>query len=283
MSGELRGKVAVITGGANGIGRATAELFVQEGAQIVIADLDVTRGTELAKALGSSARFLRTDVSKESDIQAVVDFAISQYGGLHIMFNNAGINDTDVGGLLDNKFENYRQVMDVNLFGVMIGTQRAARHMALHGGGSIINTSSIGGTRAGFGFLVYRAAKAGVVHFTECAAVELGSVLVRVNCICPGNIPTDMGRHAVADPGMSPATAVRIRQAVNDVRMRRQALKRQGAPVDIAQAAVFLGSDRSQQISGMTMTVDAGTSIGDAIPLMPEMLAARAEAIARGE
>jgi NAD(P)-dependent dehydrogenase (short-subunit alcohol dehydrogenase family) len=280
---ELSGKVAIITGGANGIGRATAELFVQEGAQVVVADLDATQGVELVRRLGSNARFLRTDVSQEADIQAVVDFAVAQFGGLHVMFNNAGINDSDVGGLLDNKFQNFRQVIDVDLLGVMIGTQRAARHMALHEGGSIINTSSIAGTRAGHGFLAYRAAKAGVVHFTQCAAVELGSELIRVNCICPGNIPTDMGKHAVADPGMTPATGVRIRHAVNEVRMRRQALKRQGEPADVAQAAMFLASDRSKQVSGLIMNVDAGTSIADAIPLMPEMLAARAAAIARGD
>jgi NAD(P)-dependent dehydrogenase (short-subunit alcohol dehydrogenase family) len=283
VSSELSGKVAVITGGANGIGRATAELFVAEGAQVVIADTDTARGAELAKSLGPNVRFLRTDVSREADIQAAVDLAVAEFGGLDIMFNNAGINDTDVGALLDNKFENFRQVIDVNLYGVMIGTQRAARHMAKHGGGSIINTSSIGGVRAGFGFLAYRAAKAGVVLFTKSAAVELGGSLVRVNCICPGNIPTDMGKYAVADPGMSQATATRIRAAVNGVRMKRQALKRQGAPIDVAQAALFLASDRAQQISGLIMTVDAGTSVADAIPLMPEMLAARAEAIAQGD
>jgi NAD(P)-dependent dehydrogenase (short-subunit alcohol dehydrogenase family) len=283
MSAELSGKVAVITGGANGIGRATAELFVAEGAKVVIADTDTARGAELAERLGANARFLKTDVSREADIQAAVDLAVDEFGGLHIMFNNAGINDTDVGALLDNKFENFRQVIDVNLYGVMIGTQRAARHMAKHGGGSIINTSSIGGIRAGFGFLAYRAAKAGVAQFTKSAAVELGGCLVRVNCICPGNIPTDMGKHAVADPGMSQATATRIRAAVNGVRMKRQALKRQGAAIDVAQAALFLGSDRAQQISGLIMTVDAGTSVADAIPLMPEMLAARAEAIAQGD
>lgn len=283
MSAELEGKVAVVTGGANGIGRATAELFVAEGARVVIADLDESNGADLAKRLGRDARFLRTDVSREADVQAVVDLAIADFGGLNIMFNNAGINDRDVGGLLENKFENFRQVIDVNLYGVMIGTQRAARHMAKHGGGSIINTSSIAGIRAGFGFLSYRAAKAGVVLFTKGAAAELGPSLIRVNCICPGNIPTDMGRHAVADPGMSKATGARIRAAVNDVRMKRQALKRQGAPVDVAQAALFLGSDRSAQISGLIMAVDAGTSVADAIPLMPEMLAARAAAIAQGD
>jgi NAD(P)-dependent dehydrogenase (short-subunit alcohol dehydrogenase family) len=283
VSAELSGKVAIITGGANGIGRATAELFVAEGAKVVIADTDTARGTQLAKSLGANARFLKTDVSRDADIQAAVDLAVAEFDGLHIMFNNAGINDTDVGALLDNKFENFRQVIDVNLYGVMIGTQRAARHMAKHGGGSIINTSSIGGIRAGFGFLAYRAAKAGVALFTKSAAVELGASLVRVNCICPGNIPTDMGKYAVADPGMSQATATRIRAAVNGVRMKRQALKRQGAPNDVAQAALFLGSDRAQQISGLIMTVDAGTSVADAIPLMPEMLAARAAAIAQGD
>jgi NAD(P)-dependent dehydrogenase (short-subunit alcohol dehydrogenase family) len=283
VSAELSGKVAVITGGANGIGRATTELFVAEGAKVVIADTDTARGTALAKDLGATVRFLKTDVSREADIQAAVDLAVAEFGGLHIMFNNAGINDTDVGALLENKFENFRQVIDINLYGVMIGTQRAARHMAKHGGGSIINTSSIAGIRAGFGFLAYRASKAGVVQFTKSAAVELGAFLVRVNGICPGNIPTDMGKYAVADPGMSQATATRIRAAVNGVRMKRQALKRQGAPIDVAQAALFLGSDRAQQISGLIMTVDAGTSAADAIAVMPEVLAARAAAIAQDD
>jgi NAD(P)-dependent dehydrogenase (short-subunit alcohol dehydrogenase family) len=280
MSAELAGKVAIVTGGANGIGRATCELFAAEGARVVIADLDEARGRELAERLGGNARFKRADVSSEADVQALVDFAVSEFGGLHIMFNNAGITDADTGSLLDNKFANFEKVIRVNLLGVMLGTQIAARHMAKHGGGSIINTSSIGGTRAGFGFLGYRSAKAGVAHFSQCAAVELGPHLIRVNCICPGNIPTDMGTFATPEPGMTQETAQRIRSAINDVRMRRQALKRQGAPIDVAQAAMFLASDRAQQISGIIMPVDAGTSAADAIPLMPEMLAARQAAIA---
>lgn len=280
MSEELKGKVAIITGGANGIGRATAQLFAAEGARIIIADVDEVRGGQLAASIGEHARFQRTDVSCEQDIQDVVDLAVSQFGRLDIMFNNAGLTEQDMSPLLTNTFDGFHDILAVNLFGVMIGTQHAARHMAENGGGSIINTSSIAGIHAGFGFFVYRAAKAGVVNFTQASAIELGEHRIRVNCICPGNIPTDMGKHATPEPGMSEMTAQRIRSSVDAVRMVRQALKRQGSPADVAEAAVFLASDRSRQITGLIMPVDAGTSAGDAVALMPEILAARAAAIA---
>jgi NAD(P)-dependent dehydrogenase (short-subunit alcohol dehydrogenase family) len=283
MARELEGKVAIVTGGANGIGRATVELFIAEGARVVIADIDEDRGAQLAAGLGERARFKRADVSSEADVQALVDFAVAEFGGLHVMFNNAGLPDADQGRLLENELASFQRVVDVNLLGVVLGTQRAARHMASHGGGSIINTSSIAATHPGFGFVSYRAAKAGVLQFTQSAAIDLGEWLVRVNCICPGNIPTDMGKFATGEPGMSAATAARIRSAVNDVRMRRQPLKRQGSVEDVAQAALFLASDRSRQITGLIMPVDGGTSVGDAVPLMPEILAARAAAIAEGE
>lgn len=283
MAQELAGKVAIITGGASGIGRGTVELYVQEGAKVVIADINAERGEELAKAMGPSTRFKRTDVAKADEVQALVDYAVSEFGGLHIMFNNAGLPDQDPGSLLDNKFESFSAVMNVNLLGVMLGTQRAAQYMVKHGGGAIINTSSIGGTRPGYGFFSYRAAKAGVVNFTQSAAVELGQYLIRVNCIAPGNIPTDMGKFALPEPGMTQATADRIYHAVRAVRMTRQPLKRQGTVVDIAQAAVFLGSDRAAGISGLIMPVDAGATAGDALPLLPEIIKAREAAIAQGD
>jgi NAD(P)-dependent dehydrogenase (short-subunit alcohol dehydrogenase family) len=165
--------------------------------------------------------------------------------------------------------------MAVNVKGVMLGTQIAARHMARHGGGSIINVSSISGVQPGFGFFNYRASKAAVINFSQTAAIELGQHLIRVNCICPGNIPTEMGTYA-ATGDESDDKAQRIKQAVAEVRMGWQPLKRQGSPRDIAEAALFLASDRSRQISGQVLSVDGAATAGMAKSLIGEILEARA-------
>jgi NAD(P)-dependent dehydrogenase (short-subunit alcohol dehydrogenase family) len=278
---ELAGKIAIITGGAAGIGRAAAELFVAEGARVVIADVDARRGADLAATLGTAARFRRADVSIREEVQNLVDTAVLEFGGLHIMFNNAGVTDNSTGRLLEDDFTQFERVMRVNVLGVMLGTQLAGRYMSQHGGGSIINTASIAGTVAGFGFPIYRAAKAGAVHFTKSAAIELGEYSIRVNCICPGNIPTDMGTYAAPAPGMSPEDAARVRSAIGSVRMARQPLKRQGWPLDIAQLALFLASDRAQQMSGQVLSVDGAATAGDARSLIQDIMQARADALAR--
>ncbi len=153
---ELAGKVAIVTGGAGGIGRGIVECFVEEGAEVVIADVDAERGEKLAAELGATAAFKQTDVGDADQVQALVDFTVERFGGLHVMCNNAGI-----GGprrrFLDDDLRDFDALMRVNLFGVMVGCQRAARHMAEHGGGSIINTTSIGGINAGGGLMTYRA------------------------------------------------------------------------------------------------------------------------------
>jgi NAD(P)-dependent dehydrogenase (short-subunit alcohol dehydrogenase family) len=282
MTQELAGKIAIVTGAAKGLGRGTVELFVQEGARVVIADVDDDNGLELAGKLGPAARFRHTDVANRDDVQGLVDFAISEFGALHIMFNNAGLSDNSFGRLLQDDFAQFDRVMRVNVLGVMLGTQIAARHMATHGGGSIINTSSIGGLRSGYGFPIYRASKAAIVNFTTTAAIELGEHLIRVNCICPGNIPTDMGTFAAAAPGMTQDDANRIQAAVRAVRMGWQPLKRQGSPLDIAQSALFLASDRSQQITGQVLSVDGGATAGDVRSLIQEIMEARVAATKSG-
>jgi NAD(P)-dependent dehydrogenase (short-subunit alcohol dehydrogenase family) len=275
MAQELSGKVAIVTGGANGLGRGTVELFVEEGAKVVIADLDAARGQALAERLGPAARFKRTDVSSQADVQALVDYAVAEFGALDAMFNNAGVSDNSFGRLLERNFDQFDLILRVNLLGVMLGTQIAARHMAANGGGAIINTSSIGGVVGGHGFEMYRAAKAGVIEFTKCAAIDLGEHLVRVNCICPGNIPTEMGAYAKPEPGMTQEQADRILAAILEVRMGRQPLKRQGSPRDIAQTALFLASDRAQQMTGQIISVDGGATAGDARSLILDIMAAR--------
>lgn len=278
MANELAGKVAIVTGAANGLGRSTVELFVEEGARVVVADIDESRGRDLCTTLGSAARFKHADVSKREDLQALVDFAVGEFGALHIMFNNAGLSDLSYGRLLDTDLTQFDRIMNVNLLGVMLGTQIAARHMAAHGGGSIINTSSIAGVKSGHGFPLYRAAKAGVIHFTKSAAIELGEHLVRVNCICPGNIPTDMGTFAAPAPGQTQADANHMQSTIRAVRMRHQPLKRQGTPKDIALTALFLGSDRSLQITGQIISVDGGATAGDARSQIQDILDARTSA-----
>jgi len=245
MSDELSGKVAIVTGGASGIGRATAGLFVEEGASVVVADVDVERGEEVAGSLGDAAVFQRTDVSDPDDVQALVDLAALRFGGLHVMFNNAGVPGATHGRFLDDDLEDFGRVMDVNLFGVMVGSQRAARHMARHGGGSIINTTSIAALRPGGGVMTYRASKAGVILFSQSLAIDLGEYGIRVNCIAPGLILTGMTTY-----DMEP------------VIRRMQPLKRKGMPADVANAALYLASERSAQVTGMVLPVDGGTSVG---------------------
>ena len=244
MGGELSGRVAVVTGGASGIGRATAELFVEEDARVVIADVDAERGGEVAAQLGSAAVFKRTDVARADEVQALVDHAVAHFGGLHVMFNNAGVG-SKIGSFLDDDLQDFQRVLGVNLFGVMVGSQRAARHMAKHGGGSIINTTSIAALRPGAGVLSYRASKAGVILFSKSIAIELGGQGIRVNCIAPGLIPT-----GITNYDMTP------------VRRMMQPLNREGLPRDAANAALYLASDRSAQVTGLVLTVDGGASVG---------------------
>jgi NAD(P)-dependent dehydrogenase (short-subunit alcohol dehydrogenase family) len=244
LSGELVGKVAVVTGGASGIGRATVELFVAEGAKVVIADVNAEAGSQLASSLGPAAAFKATDVSDAGAVQALVDFTVERFGGLHVMFNNAGVSSS-LRRLLDDDLRDFNRVMNVNLLGVMLGTQRAGRHMAANGGGSIINNASIGGIMPGIGVTVYRASKAAVIHFSRSAAIELAEFGVRVNCVAPAHIKT-----AITNYDMGPV----IRTS--------QPLQRQGEGIDVANTVVYLGSDRAAQVTGVVLPVDGGTSAG---------------------
>jgi NAD(P)-dependent dehydrogenase (short-subunit alcohol dehydrogenase family) len=244
MSGELDAKVAIVTGGASGIGRATVELFAAEGAKVVIADTNAEQGEALAASLGDAVVFRRTDVSDRDDVQGLVDFAVDRFGGLHVMFNNAGIGSS-FSRILDNDLADYERVMGVNLWGVIVGSQCAARHMAAHGGGSIINTSSIAALTGGAAPLVYRASKAAVIQVSSSFAIDLAEYGIRVNVIAPGHIETAITTY---DMGA--------------VIRATQPLQRHGSPGDVAQAALFLAGDRSAQITGIVVPVDGGTVAG---------------------
>ena len=281
MAGELASKVAIVTGASRGLGRGIAELFVAEGARVVIADVLETEGKATAEALGANARFLRTDVSRREDVQAVVDLAVSEFGGLHAMVNNAGVSDNAFGRFLDDDFSRFEPVVTVNILGTLLGTQIAGRHMARNGGGSIINISSIGGVRAGAGFPIYRTVKAGILNLTQSTAIDLGEYGIRVNAVCPGNVPSDMGVFKDS-PGADAAKLKRIAEAIRDVRLELQPIKREGTPSDIANAALFLASDRSTYVTGQTLSVDGGATAGDAKSLIAQITQARQRIEAEG-
>ncbi len=251
MGHELSGKVAIVTGGASGIGRATVELFASEGARVVIADVAVEAGEALAAELGDAVAFRTTDVADVAEVQALIDFAVGTFGGLQVMVNNAGISSSFRRFLRDD-LRDFDRVMAVNLFGVVIGTQRAGRHMAAHGGGSIINTSSIGGLSGGGPPTAYRLSKAAIAEFSRMVAVDLADHGIRVNCIAPGHIPT-----GITSYDMGPTIT------------QDQPLQRQGSPGDVAEAILFLAGDRSAQITGIMVPVDGGTVAGRPVPQRP--------------
>ncbi|OBH12371.1 SDR family NAD(P)-dependent oxidoreductase [Mycobacterium sp. E3247] len=262
MVNELDGKVAIVTGGASGIGRGIAERFVAEGARVVIADVETARGEELAATLGAAALFRRTDVSDPEQVAALVAATVEQFGGLHVMVNNAGIS-SPLRRLLDDDLADFQRVMGVNVLGVMAGTRDAARHMADRGGGSIINLTSIGGIQAGGGVMIYRASKAAVIQFTKSAAIELARHEIRVNAVAPGNIPTPILASSAA--GMDPTELERFEARVRETMREDRPLKREGTPDDIAEAALYFATDRSRYVTGTVLPVDGGTCAGKAI------------------
>src|ERR1700732_2809119 len=198
MVNELLGKVAIVTGGASGIGAGIVEKFISEGARVVIADVERERGEELAGKLGGDVVFRSADVANPEQIGALVAGAVETFGGLDVMVNNAGVSSRMHRSFLDDDLADFHRVMSVNVLGVMAGTRDAARQMATSGGGSIINMSSIGGIQAGGGVMTCRASKAAVIQFTKSAAIELAHYEIRVNAIAPGNIRTAIVRKSAA-------------------------------------------------------------------------------------
>jgi NAD(P)-dependent dehydrogenase (short-subunit alcohol dehydrogenase family) len=244
MGDELAGKVAIVTGGGSGIGRATVQRFVEEGARVVVGDIDPEAGGALLDELGDAVAYHRTDVTDADDVQALVDFAVEHFGGLHVMANNAGIASA-MSRFLHDDLTDFDRVVRVNVLGVLLGSQRAARHMKDHGGGSIINTSSTAGIDAGAGLITYRATKAAVIHASRSIALDVAQYGIRVNCLVPGQIRTAMTTYDM-----------------DRVMQFTQPLHRQGRPEDVAEAALFLASDRAAQITGITLPVDGGTTAG---------------------
>lgn len=267
---ELAGKVAIVTGGSSGIGRGIAQRFAAEGAHLVVADVRDDLGESLVDELnsgGAKVVYRHTDVGDQAQVAELVDAAVSTFGGLHVMVNNAGISSPLRKGLFHEDFEEFDRVMRVNLLGLMAGTRDAARHMADNGGGSIVNLGSIGGIQAGGGVSTYRASKAAIIHFTKCAAIELAHYEVRVNCIAPGNIPTPILASSATDEDRERLERFEasIRQQMRDDRP----LKREGTADDVAEAALYLATDRSRYVTGTVLPVDGGTVAGKVIKRKP--------------
>jgi NAD(P)-dependent dehydrogenase (short-subunit alcohol dehydrogenase family) len=247
--GKLDGKAAVITGAASGMGRASALLFAQEGARLLLADVDAKGGEavadEIARA-GGRAIFRRVDVSQPEQVEAMIGAAVTELGALDVLFNNAGI-EGESARLADSSLANWDRVLAINLKGVFLGMKYALPVMIERGGGSIINTASVAGLVGWHGAGAYSASKGGVVILTKTAALEYARWNIRVNCICPGVIHTPMVEritHGRAD------MLERLKQA--------QPLPRIGTPEDIAQMALYLASDDAAFVTGAAMVVDGG-------------------------
>lgn len=252
--GKLDGKVAVITGGASGIGKATVRLFIEQGARVLIADILDDKGESLAGKLGASADYLHTDVSKESDVKAAIDHALAKFERLDCMFNNAGYGGVS-GPIEGIPVDGFDETIGVLLRGVFLGIKHAAPVMKKQGSGSIISTASVGGLRTGYGPHIYSTAKAAVIHLTRSVAMELGESGVRVNCICPGGIATPIFGKAI---GLPTETADRTVEIVKDALVGKQPIQRCGLPEDIARAALWLASDDSSFVNGHALVVDGG-------------------------
>lgn len=253
MTGRLDGKVAVITGAASGIGEATARVFAREGARLVMGDIQDAEGFALAEELGKS--YLRCDVTKEDEVRALVDHAISKYGVLDVMMNNAGILGARAS--IDKiDLEEFRTTLDVLVQGSFLGLKHAARVMKPRESGSIINVASTAGVSGGFGPHAYSAAKHAIVGLTKNVAAELCRFGIRVNCVAPSAVKTPLAAYAyLGDP-----------EALSDLESRlleNSPLKdRPGLATDVANAALFLASDESGYTNGHTLAVDAGLTTG---------------------
>jgi len=258
MAGRLDGKVAVITGGVSGIGLGTVELFVAEGAQVVAADLQDEKGAMLERRFPGKVRYAHCDVTSEADIVAAIGLAKSEFGGLDVLFNNAGAGGMP-GSVEAMTAEGWDRTFALLVRGPALGMHHALPLMRERGGGSIINTASIAGLQAGWGPLAYSTAKCAVIHMSRCAAAELSPQKIRVNAICPGLIATSIFGDAL---GLPRAVADQMAARVAQNAAAAQPIPKPGLPEDIARAALYLASDDSAFVTGTHIVVDGGITIG---------------------
>jgi len=255
---RLVDKVAVITGAGSGIGRVAARLFADEGASVVVADIDADQAGEAAAeivASGGTAVPVGVDVSDEREVADMVGVAVGRFGGLHVLFNNAGVFPADDGGILDTPPDTWQRVMDVNLKGVWLGCRAAVPAMLASGGGSIVNVASfVALMGAATAQIAYTASKGGVLALTRELAVEYARSGIRANSLCPGPIETPLLSELLADPERRNRRLVHI------------PIGRFGRPEEIARAALFLASDESSFVTGSALVVDGGITAAYVTP-----------------
>jgi len=257
-SGRLAGKVALITGGASGIGAGTVRRFVEEGAQVIVADVQDEPGNALVTELGDATRFAHCDVTSETDVAAAVDLAVSAFGRLDVMFNNAGIIGA-VGPIADTTADAWDRTVAVLLRSVFLGMKHASRVMVPQHGGSILSTASTAGILGGLGPHAYTACKHAVIGLTKSVASELNQHGIRVNAIAPGGTVTAMTATAITGDHTDIANATKQMAATSPLGFAAE-------PSDIANAALYLASDEARNVTGHVLVVDAGqtTSAGRA-------------------
>ena len=250
MEGRLAGKVAVVTGAANGIGEATAALFAEEGASVVILDVDPTGETVAARirATGGEALFVRADISKEEDVRTAFAQVENVFGRLDVLVNNAAVF---VLKGLEATPEEWHRSLDVNVIGTSLCTRYAAEAMKRSGGGAVVNLASISSFVAQPHFLAYSATKAALVNMTRCMALDLAPHGIRVNCVCPGTIRTSATDRHMAQVGMSEEQFLAENAPLH-------LLERVGTPREVAYAILFLASDEASFVTAASLLVDGG-------------------------
>jgi len=258
MAGRLEGKVAVITGAASGIGRATVELFLAEGARVIAADIQDDKGARIEEDSKGRAKYVRCNVMEEKEIAAAVDAAVTNFGRLDCIFNNAG-----AGGTMEMaetvSAEGFDSVMHLHVRAALFGMKYAVPELRKAGGGSIISTASVAGLRSGYGPVLYSIAKAAIVHMTHVAAAQLGPSNIRVNCICPGLIATNIFAEGFGIPSQLAETRI---EAIAESTKGSQPMPRGGRARDIAEAALYLASDGASFVNGHALVVDGGLTLG---------------------
>ncbi len=255
---KLKGNVAIITGGVSGIGKAAVELFIREGATVVVADIDEKGGMQLQEKWDGSCVFVKTDVTNEMDVKALMNFIAAKHGRLDCLFNNAGASGAH-GDLEEIETPAFFHTLNLLLGSAFMTMKYAIPIMKKQGSGSIINNASVAGLFAGYAGHAYSTAKGGLVQLTKSAAAELADNGIRVNCICPGGIATPLWGRAfdLAEDDLDSSTLGVIKVLSN-----AQPIKRSGMPEDVAKAALWLASDDSSFVTGHSLIVDGGATVG---------------------